>query len=78
MIFPSAPLAATVYAAFLLLAGRFRQTPETGGALAGQSSVRERFLAQELPFGVFIGVCSLAAVFFGESIWRWYLGSFQR
>ena len=74
----SAPLAATVYAAFLLLAGRFRQTPETGGALAGQSSVRERFLAQELPFGVFLGVCSLAAVFFGESVWRWYLSSFQR
>ena len=73
-----APLAATVYAAFLLLAGRFRQTPETGGALAGQSSVRERFLAQELPFGVFLGACSLAAVFFGESVWRWYLSSFQR
>lgn len=72
----SAPLAATVYAALLLLVGRFRQTPETGGALAGQSSVRERFLAQELPFGVFLGVCSLAAVFFGESVWRWYLRSF--
>ena len=72
----SAPLAATVYAALLLLAGRFRQTPETGEAPAGQSSVRESFLAQELPFGVFLGVCSLAAVFFGESVWRWYLGRF--
>ncbi len=72
----SAPLAATVYAALLLLAGRFRKTPETGEALAEQSSGRERFLAQELPFGVFLGACSLAAVFFGESIWRWYLSSF--
>ncbi len=72
----SAPLAGTVYAALLLLAGRFRKTPEMGGTLAEQSSGRERFLAQELPFGVFLGACSLAAVFFGESIWRWYLSFF--
>lgn len=72
----SAPLAGTVYAAFLLLARCFRKTPETGGAVAGQSSDGETFLAQELPFGVFLGACSLAAVFFGESIWRWYLSRF--
>jgi leader peptidase (prepilin peptidase)/N-methyltransferase len=69
----SAPLVATVYAVFLLLPQRFRKTPEMDGAPTGQSSDRERFLAQELPFGVFLGACSLAAVFFGESIWRWYL-----
>ena len=34
----SAPLAGTVYAAFLLLAGRFRKTSEMGEARAGQSS----------------------------------------
>jgi leader peptidase (prepilin peptidase)/N-methyltransferase len=69
----SAPLAGTVYAAFLLLARCFRRTPQMGEALGGQSSAEEGFLAQELPFGVFLGACSLAAVFFGESIWRWYL-----
>ncbi len=69
----SAPLAGTAYAAFLLLSGRFRKTSATGKAGAGQSSGRKMFLAQELPFGVFIGACALVAVFFGESIWRWYL-----
>jgi leader peptidase (prepilin peptidase) / N-methyltransferase len=72
----SAPPAGTAYAILRLLVRPFRKKPEAGGALAEQSSGRERFLAQELPFGVFLGACSLAAVFFGESVWRWYLGSF--
>ncbi len=63
----SAPLAGTAYAAFLLLSGRFRKVGD------GQSSGRKMFLSQELPFGVFMGACALVAVFFGESIWRWYL-----
>jgi prepilin signal peptidase PulO-like enzyme (type II secretory pathway) len=73
----SAPLAGAVYAVFLL-ARRKRNTPEMGGAPGGraQPSAREMFLTQELPFGVFLGTCSLAAVFFGESIWRWYLSFF--
>jgi leader peptidase (prepilin peptidase)/N-methyltransferase len=73
----SAPLAGAVYAVFLL-ARRNRNPPEIGGAPGGQPqpSARERFLTQELPFGVFLGTCSLAAIFFGESIWRWYLGFF--
>jgi leader peptidase (prepilin peptidase)/N-methyltransferase len=73
----SAPLAGAVYAVFLL-ARRNRNPPEMGGAPGGraQPSAREMFLTQELPFGVFLGTCSLAAVFFGESIWRWYLSFF--
>jgi leader peptidase (prepilin peptidase)/N-methyltransferase len=73
----SAPLAGSVYAVFLL-ARRNRNPPEMGGAPGGQPqpSARERFLTQELPFGVFLGTCSLAAIFFGESIWRWYLSFF--
>jgi leader peptidase (prepilin peptidase)/N-methyltransferase len=73
----SAPLAGAVYAVFLL-ARRNRNPPEMGGAPDGQPqpSARESFLTQELPFGVFLGTCSLAAVFFGESIWRWYLSFF--
>jgi leader peptidase (prepilin peptidase)/N-methyltransferase len=68
----TAPLAGTVYAAFLL-AKRSHQMPETGAA---QSSKGETFLAQEMPFGVFLGACSVVAVFFGESVWRWYLNFF--
>ena len=34
------------------------------------------FLQREIPFGVFIGACSLATIFFGECIWTWYLGRF--
>jgi leader peptidase (prepilin peptidase)/N-methyltransferase len=34
------------------------------------------FLQREIPFGVFLGLCSLVAVFFGEAAWTWYLGRF--
>jgi leader peptidase (prepilin peptidase)/N-methyltransferase len=68
----TAPLAGTVYAAFLL-ARRSHKMPETGAA---QSSASEAFLAQEMPFGVFLGACSVVAVFFGEAVWRWYLSFF--
>ncbi len=67
----AAPLAGAVYAAFLLR----RRPPQADYERAG-SSVREVFLTQELPFGVFLGACALATVFLGESIWRWYLSFF--
>ncbi len=34
------------------------------------------FLQREIPFGVFLGACSLISVFFGEAAWTWYLGRF--
>ena len=34
------------------------------------------FLEREIPFGVFLGACSLLAIFFGEAAWTWYLGRF--
>ena len=73
----SAPLAGVAYAA-IVFARRGHNKPEKSGVLDGQAqpSPREAFLAQELPFGVFLGGCSLVAVFFGESIWGWYLGFF--
>jgi leader peptidase (prepilin peptidase)/N-methyltransferase len=37
---------------------------------------RKTFLQGEFPFGVFLGVSSLVAVFFGDKVWRWYLGFF--
>jgi leader peptidase (prepilin peptidase) / N-methyltransferase len=70
----SAPLAAAMYA--LLLFGRhFDKEPEIKAIGDGEApaSAREAFLAQELPFGIFLGACSLGTIFLGESIWRWYL-----
>ena len=34
------------------------------------------FLQRELPFGVFLGACSLIVIFFGEVMWAWYLARF--
>jgi leader peptidase (prepilin peptidase)/N-methyltransferase len=45
---------------------------------ADADSVETPFLQRELPFGVFLGVCALAAIFFGETAWAWYLGKFHR
>jgi leader peptidase (prepilin peptidase) / N-methyltransferase len=64
-----APLIATIYAVTLMA----RHVPDAGDT---GTSVGEMLLSREIPFGVFISVCSLAAAFFGESVWRWYLGFF--
>jgi leader peptidase (prepilin peptidase)/N-methyltransferase len=72
-----APLAGVVYAA-VLLAQHLRNPPRVDSTPEDEvrPSAREAFLAAELPFGVFLGACALADVFFGESIWRWYLNFF--
>ncbi len=64
-----APLIATVYALFRMV----RHASEAGRARA---SVGEMLQSWEIPFGVFISASSLAAVFFGEAVWRWYLSFF--
>jgi leader peptidase (prepilin peptidase)/N-methyltransferase len=73
----AAPLAGAIYAG-LLFVRRVNDRPEMIAVPGGQAqaSALEAFLTQELPFGVFLGACSLGAVFFGESIWRWYLSFF--
>ena len=43
---------------------------------AYQTNEPAPFLQRELPFGVFLGACALAAIFFGEAAWRWYLARF--
>ena len=71
-----APLLAVLYAMVLLawetlgrrVAGEL-DPPET-------SADKEPFLSREIPFGAFLGACSLAAIFFGNAIWDWYLGMF--
>lgn len=62
-----APLVTLVYVFFLLV----RQTlsPKAGPMTEHQTPL----LSREIPFGVFLGACSLAAVFLGQSVWNWYL-----
>ncbi len=66
-----APIAAVLYVAVLLMRESFRpreaiQREQTG----------EAFLSREIPFGVFLGACSLLVIFAGEQIWTWYLQMF--
>ena len=61
-----APLIATIYA-ITLMARHARNTRNVSASLG------EMLQSWEIPFGTFICVCSLAAAFFGESVWRWYL-----
>jgi len=73
-----APLLAVVYAICLL--ARHRRREPVGGSpadVADSSSGREMIVNREIQFGVFLGACSLVAVFLGETIWRWYLGFFR-
>ncbi len=65
----AAPLAGALYAVLLLA----RRAPRPGEQ---RPSAREVLLTREFPFGVFLGTCSLIAIFFGESAWRWYLTFF--
>ncbi len=34
-------------------------------------------VSREVPFGVFLGTSTLVALFFGQTIWGWYLGIFH-
>lgn len=67
-----APVSAIFYVVFLLLREAFRSPGrEEANAKAGQP-----FLGREIPFGVFLGACSMFVVFAGEALWNWYLGFF--
>jgi leader peptidase (prepilin peptidase)/N-methyltransferase len=70
----TAPVLGAVYAIFLLLRSTLRKSSPEGQG--GTSSLRRMFLKGSFSFGVCLGVCSLAAVFAGEAVWRWYLGFF--
>ena len=71
------PILATLFA-LTLLAGR-------GGTGATSrvtdeptiSQASEGWLVQEVPFGVFLGVSGLLALFCGQKIWSAYLGMFR-
>lgn len=63
------PLLAVVYVCILLAREIFvsRAMPEN------RLQEEEPFLSRQVPFGVFLGVCSLAAIFLGQAVWSWYL-----
>ena len=69
-----APILGTLYAAALLVCEAFRPPSDAKNASSGN----QPFLYREIPFGVFLGTCSLAAIFAGEAAWSWYLGLFSR
>ena len=61
-----APILGVLYGVFLLaLEARRPVAPENSGA--------DSFLTREIPFGTFLGGCSLAGMFLGPAAWRWYL-----
>jgi len=63
------PLLAVVYVCILLVREVLvsRVKPET------QLQDEGPFLSRQIPFGVFLGVSSLAVIFLGQTVWNWYL-----
>ena len=69
MVIFFAPLVTVVYVLFLLA----REALSTKKIEETASEEKRPLLSREIPFGVFLGACSLAAAFVGESVWSWYL-----
>jgi leader peptidase (prepilin peptidase)/N-methyltransferase len=67
LVIAFAPLTALLFAVFWMFPRRDH------AAASGENSL----LQQSIPFGVFIGISALIALFFGQPIWRWYLGLFS-
>jgi len=69
LVIALAPITSVFYIAFLFVRNAI-------GPGDQQNEVGKPFLGREIPFGVFLGACSLLAVFAGEAMWTWYLGMF--
>lgn len=88
LVIVCAPLITVAYILILLLIEPFRRERDTealsepeepSDATPDEEETAPEeapFLQREIPFGVFLGACSLAAIFFGEAAWRWYVGKF--
>jgi leader peptidase (prepilin peptidase)/N-methyltransferase len=63
------PLLAVIYVCILLVREVFVSRAKRETQLQDEGP----FLSRQIPFGVFLGVCSLAAIFLGQTIWSWYL-----
>jgi leader peptidase (prepilin peptidase)/N-methyltransferase len=67
-----APVSAIFYVAFLLVREAF-------SSHAGEEvnvGAAQPFLGREIPFGVFLGACSIFVIFAGEALWKRYLRFF--
>jgi leader peptidase (prepilin peptidase)/N-methyltransferase len=70
------PILATVFA-LALLAGRNKRPTASSATEAAILQPSEGWLWQEIPFGVFLGMSGMLALFFGEPIWNAYLKMFR-
>jgi leader peptidase (prepilin peptidase)/N-methyltransferase len=70
------PILATVFA-LVLLPGRSSGATASSAIEPTTPQPSEGWLLQEVPFGVFLGVSGLVALFLGEWIWNAYLGVFR-
>ena len=69
----TAPVLGAIYAVALLIANAV--APSKAQAATERVATREMLFTHEIPFGVFLGACSLMAVFWGENAWSLYLAS---
>jgi len=68
----TAPVTATLFAMAMLLRNSLHG--QSAGAEQGEHpAAREMLQTGQIPFGVFLGACSLAAIFCGEAVWSRYL-----
>jgi leader peptidase (prepilin peptidase)/N-methyltransferase len=67
----AAPIVGSLFAIALLLRNAFdRASPASGGQ---RRCTADMLRVGEVPFGVFLGGCSLLAIFWGDAGWRYYL-----
>ena len=67
-----APISAIFYVMFLLV----REAFVSDVSEEAKAKAEQPFLGREIPFGVFLGGCSMFVIFAGEILWTWYLGFF--
>jgi len=70
-----APIVTLVFILALLAWEGLRSRRGTA-ALDAEAENETPLLQRQLPFGVFLGTCALAATFVGEAAWAWYLRGF--
>ena len=72
----AAPVLGSIYAVGWVGWNAIRTTPQVADAGESRLSTSEMLRLGEVPFGVFLGGCSLLAVFVGETAWNHYLAWF--
>ena len=69
----AAPVLGTVYAVGWMGWNTMQAARQPGTTYQSRLTTAEMLRLGEVPFGVFLGGCSLLAVFFGETAWSHYL-----